>query len=55
MAFSRGRELEFRTEMAQAFAGVAALILVARPRLALVTQQVKPMRPVVFPEAQAAD
>jgi hypothetical protein len=52
MAFSRRRELEFRTEMAQAF---AALILVARPRLALVTQQVKPMRPVVFPEAQAAD
>jgi hypothetical protein len=52
MAFSRRRELEFRTEMAQAF---AALILVARPRLAPGTQQVKPMRPVVFPEAQAAD
>ncbi len=50
MAFSR--ELEFQTVMALAF---AALILVARPRLALVKQQAKPMRPVAFAEAQAAD
>jgi hypothetical protein len=50
MAFSRERELEFQTAMA-----AAALILVARPRLALVTPRVKPMRPVAFAEARAAD
>jgi hypothetical protein len=44
--------LEFQTVMAPA---AVALVLVARPRLALVTQPAKPMRPVAFAEAQAAD
>jgi hypothetical protein len=50
MAFSRERELEFQTVTALA----SALVLVVRPRLALVTPQGKPMRPAAFPEAPAA-
>ena len=52
MAFFPERASEFRTALVLA---VAALILVARLQLVRVTQQAKPMRPVAFAEARAAD